>query len=453
MRLSRSPSGEAREAQSRHAFEEVAVRFGPRIAWVSIAIAALALLTASCADEAAGPPDPPNESNDRIEITNDEGTLDERVSGEESDVPIDPVDGSGQLIGTSASVQAASSALSLRLESEVSPPTVEGEVVQATAVEIYGSKVRASYNMRGEPRFGAVDLISTSTLSRPRLTASATFNDSDVSAIGSDGSFVYLAAATGTAGFEYPAVLERMRVKNDKITLEDNLRLPLSSYVGTSALATNDYVYATSGDGGHVFAFDRSSMQLLGQYPLDDARWVAWDPEGGRLVVVQGTPGRISVFAEGSFPGGSMTLLNTFPFPGADVPESKSTIEISGGKAFIAAGPAGVQIVCLDNGQVVGSVPRPDPAALGLDPSVVVTNAVTVDEDVLFISNGEAGIYVARGSRDFDQTACGETQQITVLGKLRFDDLQSANHIDFKNRWLAVAAGLGGVKLVRVSGL
>ena len=173
----------------------------------------------------------------------------------------------------------------------------------------------------------------------------------------------------------------------------------------------------------------------------------------GRLVVVQGTPGRISVFAEGSFPGGSMTLLNTFPFPGADVPESKSTIEISGGKAFIAAGPAGVQIVCLDNGQVVGSVPRPDPAALGLDPSVVVTNAVTVDEDVLFISNGEAGIYVARGSRDFDQTACGETQQITVLGKLRFDDLQSANHIDFKNRWLAVAAGLGGVKLVRVSGL
>ena len=27
------------------------------------------------------------------------------------------------------------------------------------------------------------------------------------------------------------------------------------------------------------------------------------------------------VRAEGQFPGGSMTLLNTFPFPGADVPE------------------------------------------------------------------------------------------------------------------------------------
>lgn len=434
-------------------FEEAAVRFGPRIGWISIAIAALAMLSASCADNTAGPVDAPDESNDRIDITNDEGTLDDRVTDGDSDIPIVPGSGSGSVSGPSASVVAASAALSLRLVSEVEPPTVDGQVVQATSVAIEGSKVRASYNMRGAARHGAIDLIQTSTLSKPRLTASATFVDSDISAIGADGGYVYAAAATEPIEFEFPAVLERLKLKNSKFTLEDNLQVPLTSYVTTSALATGAYVYATSGDGGHVFAFERGSMELVGQYPLDDARWVAWDSEGGRLVVVQGTPGRISVFAEGQFPGGSMTLLNTFPFPGADVPESKSTIEISGDKAFIAAGPEGVQILCLDDGQVVGSVPRPDPAALGLDPSVVVTNAVTVDEDVLFISNGEAGIYVARGAQDFDRTACTAQQQITVLGKLQFDDLQSANHIEFKNGWLAVAAGLGGVKLVRVSGL
>jgi hypothetical protein len=147
-----------------------------------------------------------------------------------------------------------------------------------------------------------------------------------------------------------------------------------------------------------------------------------------------------------------MNLLNTFPFPGANVPESKSTVEIMGGKAFIAAGPEGVQILCLDNGQVVGSVPRPDPVVLGLDPAVVVTNAVSVDGDVMFISNGEAGIYVARGAEDFGNSGCAQ-QEITVLGHLRFDDLQSANHVDFKTRWLVVAAGLGGVKVVKVNGL
>ena len=195
----------------------------------------------------------------------------------------------------------------------------------------------------------------------------------------------------------------------------------------------------------------KSSLKILGQYPLDDARWAAWDEEGERVVVVQGTPGRISVFAEGEFPGGSMTLLNTFPFPGANVPESKSTADIAGGKAFIAAGPEGVQIVCLDNGQVIGSVPRPDPASLGLDPSVVVTNAVTVDEDLMFISNGEAGVYFARGSENFTESGCGP-QQIDLVGQLVFPGLQSANHVAFDDRHLVIAAGLGGVKVVRVNG-
>jgi hypothetical protein len=144
-----------------------------------------------------------------------------------------------------------------------------------------------------------------------------------------------------------------------------------------------------------------------------------------------------------------MNLLSQIGFPGADVPESKSTVEILGGKAFIAAGREGVQIICLDTNENIGSVARPDPSALGLDPSVVVTNAVTADRDLLFISNGEAGIYVAQGSEDFSQSGCGQ-QEITPLGRLGFDELQSANHVDFKDPWLVVAAGLGGVKIVKV---
>jgi len=172
-------------------------------------------------------------------------------------------------------------------------------------------------------------------------------------------------------------------------------------------MSTGTEVYATSGDGGGVSAFDAGSLDLVGQYPLDDARWITWDPGGGRVVALQGTPGRLSIFAEGDFPGGSMTLLNTFPVPGADVAAYKSTVEIVDGKAFVAAGPEGVQVVCLDDGQIIGSVPRPDPASLGLDPSVVVTNAVTVQGDLMFISNGEAGVYAAVGAQSFATSGAG----------------------------------------------
>ncbi|MGB5397089.1 MAG: hypothetical protein WBN96_08070, partial [Gammaproteobacteria bacterium] len=241
-----------------------------------------------------------------------------------------------------------------------------------------------------------------------------------------------------------------LRLKFGKLILDDNARIQLSSYAATSTLHAGKSVYATSGDNGHVVAYKDSTMEKSGEFALHDARWVAHDEAGGRIVVAQGTPGQLSIFEEGVFAGGSMTLLNTFPFPGANVAESKSTVEIAGGKAIIAAGPDGVQIMCLDSGQIIGSVARPDPASLGLDPSVVVTNAVTVDENLMFISNGEAGVYVAEADEDFSNDDC-KVQNITMLGKLQFDDLQSANHVVYRDGFLYVAAGLGGVKIVSVN--
>ena len=58
--------------------------------------------------------------------------------------------------------------------------------------------------------------------------------------------------------------------------------------------------------------------------------------------------------------------------------------------------------------------------------------------------------YFAQADADFGATDCNAPQQITMLGHLRFDDLKSANHVAFKNDYLFVAAGLGGVKIVEV---
>jgi hypothetical protein len=244
--------------------------------------------------------------------------------------------------------------------------------------------------------------------------------------------------------------LERVVLNGVNFALDGNERADLPSFAATSTMSTGSVIYATSGDGGGVFGLDPATLSIQGQYLLDDARWVAWDFETSRVVVLQGTPGRLAVFSEGAFPGGSMTLLDSWSVPGVDVAESKSTVQVVGGKAFVAAGPAGVQVVCLDNGQVVGSVPRPDPGSLGLDPSVVVTNAVTVQDDLMFISNGEAGVYAAAGAESFETSACDESQSISVLGKLRFDELESVNHVVYRDDRLFIAAGLGGLKVVEV---
>ena len=393
-------------------------------------ILAVAILVVGCNgnSDVSDVPVLPDEANSRVSITNDLETLGARVAYPDENVIIEDLTGAPAALSLPPSLnlpsaaKASSTVASLTLVSEILPPVVEGETVQATAVNLsIQGEATVSYNMRGAPRLGAIDYVSRFNVSRPELTSGIAFTDSDINAVATDGVFVYTAN-----------------------------REPLSSFAATSVLPTQQVVYATSGNEGDVFAFDSSDHSLLGQFPLHDARWVARDRDNSRIVVVQGTPGMISVFEEGVFPGGSMNLLNSFPFDGANVAESKSTVEVAGGKAFIAAGPDGVKVMCLDNGAIIGSVPRPDPASLGLDPSVVVTNAVSVDGDLMFISNGEAGVYLAEAAASFNDNNC-DPQEITVLGKLRFDDLQSANHVDYKSGYLYVAAGLGGVKVVRVS--
>lgn len=404
-------------------------------------------VSAACYDQVVVPD---FESDGRISITNDEAALDARVAYPHRNIPIEtPQPASGPAATSPARAPAS---VGLTLLAEVSPPTVGGSVVQATSVwATSDSKAVVSYNQRGAQTLGALDYFIQLGNKTPKLKSSLTFDDSDVNAVFTDGAAVYSAVATSDdVNFAEPAVLEKIALTGVNFTLQGNVRVPLTSFAGTSTMSTGSHIYATSGNGGGVFAFDAGSLALVGQYPLDDARWVAWDQPNGRVVVLQGTPGRLAVFDEGSFPGGSMTLLDTWSFPGADVAESKSTVQVAGAKAFVAAGSEGVQVVCLDDGQIVGSVPRPDPASLGLDPSVVVTNAVTVQGDLMFISNGEAGVYAAAGTQSFESSACTAPQSISVLGQLQFDNLQSVNHVVYRNDMLFVAAGLGGLKVVEV---
>ena len=408
----------------------------------TLTISALTFVQLSCGDGVAPVVEPGNQSNDRITITNDEAQLDGRVRYVDADVPIVSA-AAPEAMAASGRAASPLRAFSLRLRAEVSPPTVDGQVVQATAIAMRGDRATVSYNMRGAQYLGAIDVFNISNKSRPKLRSEALFNDTDINSVAIDGGNVYIAAATGDPAYAYPAVLEVIKLRTGKLVLEGNQRTPLTSFAATSVVIPTSTIYVTSGNTGALTALDQGTLALTGSIDLHDARWV--DVAGGKVVVLQGTPGQISVYDEQT-----LQLLGQYAFTGADIPESKSTVEVVGGKAFIAAGTGGVQILSVNTGAVVGTVPLPDAAALGLDPSVVVTNAVAVDDDLLFISNGEAGVYVAQASQPFDQTGSEQQQQITLLGRLQFADLQSVNHVAFKNNYLIIASGLGGLKTVEI---
>src|SRR2546425_1696546 len=415
---------------------------------LAIALTGLvALVHLSCSD-ASGPGD---QANSRISITNNASTLASRVTYLDTSIPIDsahvgypsaPVPFASAAVSRSS---AASQAFNLQLKAEVAPRSSGGQVLQATSVSIVGNLAVVSYNMAGNPYLGGVDVIDITNKNHPVLTSEALFQNTDVSAVTTSGVNVYLAEATGDTGFAAPAVFEVVKLVGNQLVLTGNTRTGLSSFAATS-VAYGTSVYATSGDAGSLFMLDPTLFTVTSSIALHDARWVA--AGGGKVAVVQGTPGTLDVYSESN-----MSVVGSWPFKGADIAQSKSQLELVGGKAFIAAGDSGVQVLSASTGAVVGSVPRPNPDSLGLSPSVVVTNAVAIDQDLMFISNGEAGVYLAQGSQAFSTTGSETQQTITMRGKLRFGNLQSVNHVALQSGLLIIAAGLRGLEVAQVNEL
>jgi hypothetical protein len=177
--------------------------------------------------------------------------------------------------------------------------------------------------------------------------------------------------------------------------------------------------------------------------PLADVRWVDYHQSSSTLAAVLGG-GRLFVITPATGPQGT-----AYTFTGTGIPESKSTVQVIGGKALVAAGDGGVKLINISNGNLVGSISRTIVA--GLDPSLSVTNAVSASGRHVYISNGEAGVYVAQASRPLEDNSGNSAITLTVLGKLRFANQQSVNHVAFDGSTLVIASGLGGVKVVTVN--
>ena len=400
---------------------------------------ALAIALLGCSkNNPVSPDENPDQSDGRISIYNDETYLNTDLTTSDDTVGIDSTSDLSKGLAKTEKTQK----FSMKLIATVSPPTVNKQKVQATSVSLNGSYAYISYNMAGDQYLGAVDVVSVNGKST-KIVSRATFTDTDVSAVFYYNNNVYMAEATSNTAYDPPAIAELISISGGKLNLSRNFRSQLSSFAATSIAAGNGVIYATTGNTGGLYTLTPDSLKILSYVQLADARWV--DFNASNAIVAQGTPGRISVFNVGS-----MTApISTFNFHGADIAESKSTVRLIGGKALIAAGDSGVQLINLSSGKIVGSIPPT--IVKGLDPSVTVTNAVDGAGQYVYISNGEAGVYVAQASQNLE-TPSGDTNiKLTVLGKLKFSKLQSVNHVAFNGSTLVVASGTGGVRIVTVT--
>lgn len=156
----------------------------------------------------------------------------------------------------------------------------------------------------------------------------------------------YVYAATGTSNWvdDQTVVLEILTINGDFLSIDNTSRIGLGSCAANSVITSKNHIYVTTGDneniGGSVYKIGLESLQIAGITNLHDA--CLTDIGGDQIFVLQGTPGKYSLIDLNSLKVDYEVSVN-----GMNIPEAKSTIDISGKMAFIAAGSAGYKFSIL----------------------------------------------------------------------------------------------------------
>ncbi len=398
-------------------------------------------LICSCknTDSPVGPVDEADITNGRIRVTNGTMALASRVKHyADVDVSVDTV---GLRKGQSRVLGAP---FKLKLRAEVSPPISGGTPLQATHVVLNGNYAYVSYNVQGNTYLGGVDVFDVTQKNNPLLISQAIFQTTDISALWYDSGKLYLAEATSDTGFAYPAVLEEITLNANKLTLTSR-RVSVPSYVATDVKVTGGKIFVASGSGGvgtgGLSILDQTTLQPVVSSDLFlDARAV--DIYGSSIVAMQGTPARLRKYLVAT-----NAFQTSYTVGGATIAESKSTLTVLFDRALVAVGDGGMKVVNLQTGALTDSVARASVA--GLTPDKTVTNAVSVSNDLVFLANGEAGVYVVQSAVNLETTATGATN-LTLLGKMQFGTAESANFVASKSGIMFIATGLGGLKIVEI---
>lgn len=346
------------------------------------------------------------------------------------------LDGSG-VIGISASSNPSgrmmaddeAEKISLVLISQASSPTYEGSTLQATHVDIDDDYAFVAYNTAGPTYLGAVEIIDISDAYKPKIVSQAIFKNADVSSLEFRDGLLFLAMAfdIDNSDISEPANMGVVSVSSGKFT-SDFKFTSVPGFVATDVTTTSEFTALVSGSNGNLTIFDRN-LGKLRELPGEDLRSVAYGEN--RLAILSGTKG-VSIVNPTS-----TTEITTISLD-QDVAQAKRTMDIEEGHLYIAEGKNGAGIYRISNGQEVSKLAIPiNPE--NVEPGDVVTNAVSVEDDLLFMANGAAGISIA----DVD-----EEDEIKEYGVLDLDG--SSNFVRFENKFIFVATGAGGLQILKI---
>jgi hypothetical protein len=392
----------------------------------------------SCNDDNSGSPDQENPAeNQEVIINNDISALNDRLDIKNDIVKMIP---SYEYAEKSTTIEDYdyTKNFAFKLRADVNPPTINLVPLMATHVAIKDDYAFVSYNTRGNEYGGAVEIFDVSNPTQPFIVSQGVFPYADINAVDYSDGKIYIAGALFNyeqLEFNGPALFWVLSV-NDQMQINSvDQVIDVRSYSANSIKVTEDKIYVTSGDQGGLTIFDKFSYEEIDYIATSDARSI--DINSTNIYAFSGTPGKIDVYDK---------LTNEFTFQietgGANTPYAKSQLAVNDEFIFTALSEEGAKMFSTA-GEFIRHFPKPTTPEGELEENYV-TNSLTLNNQLVFMANGHAGISVGEIVPELDNT-------VVMLGSMVFEDLQSSNFVMAQDSIVFVASGLGGLKILSIS--
>lgn len=370
-------------------------------------------------------------------INNNQSSLNSRVKSTNTTMHIQGIEGSNLKAGQEVPKIDLNKNFVFKLVAEVAAPVYNGKTIQATHVKIIDHYAFVTYNTRGNDYLGGIEIFDVSDIRHPKIIWQAIEDNVDISSVDYRNNKLYVVGATNTdaipSTLKSRAMLEVISLSSNMDFVKTDTILDLSSYTGTDVKVTDNAIYATSGAPGFLKIYDLK-YKLIDSIAQKDARSI--DANTNHIYVFNGQPGKVDVYDKTTF-----HPVATYNTGGAEQSEAKSKMSVSDKYILTALNEGGVKVLNLD-GTTKQVIPKPVTPETGL-PENFVSNAVSLNNDLVLIANGEAGLYVGG-------IISSKNDSISILGTIKFEDHASSNFVESKDSIIFVATGLGGLKILTV---
>jgi|GEM_PF-2501775 hypothetical protein len=390
----------------------------------------LALLTFSCSDLG-------NEKTYDLTIVNEPEELSSRVTN--TSTPI--VFNSG-----SFKMQAASETQAAFKFTQYQTIATPESNMSATYIAQRGNYLYITYHHQGPTYGGGIDVYNIRTSSLDALVTNAEIDWNslmvdEVRTRGRNGRLIIMGDTPNGA------ILQTIGIANEIInsaaivgggppsrtTIQNEQRvLELDGPSGNSVIKMENStrLYASTGGTagyGGVFEIDYQNLKVNNKHTQANMKYLAAYGTNKVVALQAGVNANLVIYDHPNFNGKPTA---TYPIGSIDPLDGKNDIFVSGDIAYAAMGNNGIAVVDLTNGSVIKNIELPG-----------TTNAVFVDDDFIYASNGEMFHLINNST-------------YAVLGSISFEG--SANFVhtfraDIGNgieTVIALANGTSGVRLI-----